>query len=219
MTIAETISAEEARCFYDRLGPAYDLGEWFEQKAKSRGLALLDLAPGLCLLNVGVGTGREQARIQEAVLPGGLAVGIDISTVMLQLSQEQVPAPGNTALCLADGQNLPFPAASFDRLFSSYVLDLIPAAAVPVLLREMLRVLRPGGRVVLVGLTEGVTLASRALMAGWKAFYRLSPASLGGCRPLRLTYSLLKAGFINVRRDVVIQGGMPSEILVSMRPG
>lgn len=218
MTIAETISAEDARCFYDGLGPLYDLGERFEQKAKARGLALLDLAPGLRLLNVGVGKGKEQAQIQEAVLPGGLAVGIDLSPVMLQLSQEQVPVPGKRALCLADGRSLPFATASFDRLFSSYVLDLIPSAAIPAFLREMLRVVRPGGRVVLIGLTEGVTLASRAVMAAWKAFYRLSPASLGGCRPLRLTYTLLQAGFADVKREIVVQGGMPSEIL-SARAG
>ncbi|MDT8307401.1 MAG: hypothetical protein RRC07_15830, partial [Anaerolineae bacterium] len=79
-------------------------------------------------------------------------------------------------------------------------------------------VLRPGGMVVLVGLTEGVTLASRALMAGWKAFYRLSPRSLGGCRPLRLSHPLLRAGFTEVEREVVVQGGMPSEIVVGTRP-
>jgi ubiquinone/menaquinone biosynthesis C-methylase UbiE len=217
VTISETISAEDARCFYDRLGPLYDLGERFEQKAKTRGMALLNLSPGLQLLNVGVGTGELQAKIQEAVLPGGLAAAVDVSAVMLRLSQERVPAPGNGALCLADGRNLPFATASFDRLFSSYVLDLTPVTVIPVFLREMLRVLRPGGTAVLVGLTEGVTLASRVMMAGWKAFYRLSPTSLGGCRPLRLTYSLLQAGFVDVRREVVVQSGMPSEILVSRR--
>jgi ubiquinone/menaquinone biosynthesis C-methylase UbiE len=216
--IPETITPEEARCFYDSLGPRYDIGERFERRAKARGLLLLQLAPGQRLLNVGVGTGKEQAQIQDALLPGGLAAGVDLAPVMLQLARAIVPPPGNEALCVADGGALPFPDASFDRLMSSYVLDLIPGRAIPLVTGEMKRVLRPGGRLVLVGLTEGTTLISRAVMAAWKAVYRLSPVSLGGCRPLRMTYPLLRAGFVDVRREVIVQGGMPSEVLSALRP-
>jgi hypothetical protein len=95
------------------------------------------------------------------------------------------------------------------------VLDLIPAAGILPILREMRRTIRGDGMVVLVGLTEGTTLASRALMAAWKTFYQVSPYSMGGCRPLRLTYALFKAGFADVQRDVVVQLGMPSELLVA----
>lgn len=216
-TIEETISAEDARCFYDWLGAGHDLGEQFERAAKERGLERLALRPGLRVLNVGVGTGKEQVKIQEAVAPGGVAYGVDLSRTMLRLSQERVPPPGNKSLCEADGRRLPFPAGAFDRVFSSYVLDLIPGGDMAPMLKEMRRVLRPGGRLVLVSLTEGVTLASRALVAAWKGFYRLSPYALGGCRPVRLTYPLLRAGFSHVNRQVVTQWGMPSEVLVARR--
>ena len=214
-TIEETISTEDARCFYDWLGAGHDLGEQFERAAKERGLERLALRPGLRVLNVGVGTGKEQARIQTAVAPAGVAYGVDLSRTMLRLSQERVPPPGNNSLCEANGRRLPFPAAAFDRAFSSYVLDLIPAASIPRMLGEMRRVLRADGFLVLVSLTEGTSLASRALVAAWKAFYRVSPYALGGCRPVRLTYPLLRAGFTDVRREVVVQWGMPSEILVA----
>jgi ubiquinone/menaquinone biosynthesis C-methylase UbiE len=216
--IQDTITPEKARCFYDSLGSTYDIGERFERRAKARGFVLLDLAPGQRLLNVGVGTGKDQTQIQNALMPGGLAAGVDLSPVMVKLARANVPPPGNEALCVADGGGLPFPDASFDRVISSYVLDLIPARRIPLFVREMQRVLRPGGRLVLVGLTEGTTLASRAVMAAWKAIYRLSPASLGGCRPLRMTYPLLRAGFVDVRREVIVQGGMPSEVLSARRP-
>ena len=214
-TIDKTISTDDARCFYDRLGAGHDLGQRFERAAKARGLQRLALQPGLHVLNVGLGTGKEQAQIQAAVAPGGVAHGVDLSRTMLHLSRDRVAPPGNRALCEADGRRLPFPAAAFDRTFSSYVLDLIPAGDIPHMLSEMRRVLRPDGRLVLVSLTEGTTLPSRVLVAAWKGFYRLSPYALGGCWPVRLTYPLLLVGFSAVEREVVVQWGMPSEVLVA----
>lgn len=216
-TIEETISSEDARCFYERVGIAHDLGEQFERAAKARGLERLDLQPGLRVLNVAVGTGKEQRLIQQRLLPGGVAVGIDLAPTMLHLSRERVPPPGDRLLCEGDARALPFRARVFDRVFSSYMLDLIPTREIALILREIRRVLRPEGRFVGVSLTEGTTIASRALMGGWKAFYRLSPHSLGGCRPVRLTYPLLKAGFADVEREVVVQLGMPSEVVVAFR--
>jgi demethylmenaquinone methyltransferase/2-methoxy-6-polyprenyl-1,4-benzoquinol methylase len=214
--IENTISNEQARCFYDDLGALHDFGERFERRAKQRGLDALELAPGMSVLNVGVGTGKEQRVIQEQILPGGVAAGIDLSRTMLDLSRQRVPAPGARALSEADGASLPFAAQSFDRVFSSYVLDLVPAGKLNHFLSEMRRVSRPDGRVVLVGLTEGTTLFSRLVMEAWKGFYRLSPYALGGCRPLQLTHSLLLAGFEHVRREVVVQLGVPSELLIAV---
>ena len=215
MTIKETISTEDARCFYDWLGAGHDLGHRFERAAKNRGLQRLALRPGLSVLNVGVGTGKEQIKIQQAIAPGGVAYGVDLSRTMLRLSRQRVPPPGNNSLCEADGRRLPFPDAAFDRAFSSYVLDLLPAPGIHQMLTEMRRVLRPDGRLVLVSLTEGITLPSRALVAAWKTFYHVSPYALGGCRPVCLTYPLLRAGFSRVNREVVVQLGMPSETLVA----
>lgn len=215
MGIEDTISTEEARCFYDWLGAGHDLGHRFERAAKDCGLERLALHPGLHVLNVGVGTGKEQVKSQTAVAPGGVAYGVDLSRTMLHLSQERTPPPGNKSLCEADGRRLPFPAGAFDRAFSSYVLDLIPANDIPLMLSEMRRVLRDDGLLVLVSLTEGTTLPSRALIAAWKGFYRVSPYALGGCRPVRLTHPLLRAGFSHVRREVVVQLGMPSEVVVA----
>ena len=161
------------------------------------------------------GAGREQAAIQKKILPGGVAYGLDLSRTMLQLSQKAVPPPGGRLLCEADARNLPFPAASFDRLFSSYMLDLIPTDDIISVLREMHRVLAAEGHLVLVSLTSGITLSSRMLMTAWTAVYRLNPSRLGGCRPVQLAHPLLQAGFSHVERQIIIQWGMPSELLVA----
>jgi SAM-dependent methyltransferase len=163
-------------------------------------------------LNAGVGTGLDQARLQKVVAPG-FAFGVDLAPAMLELAWARAGSP----LCRADARRLPFADASFDRLFSSYLLDLIPAVELPRMLAEFRRVLRPGGRLALVGLTEGADPLSRAVIAAWKLAYRVSPLLCGGCRPLRLAELTRGAGFTIVAREVVVQLGVPSEVLVAMR--
>jgi demethylmenaquinone methyltransferase/2-methoxy-6-polyprenyl-1,4-benzoquinol methylase len=158
---------------------------------------------------VGVGAGVEQAALREAVGPAGLVVGCDLSRGMLELTRRRAETP----LCEGDAARLPLRAASFDRLFSAYLLDLIPLSELPQVLAEFRRVLRPGGRLALVSLTEGVDPRSRLFVAGWKLLFRLDPQRLGGCRPLQLAELLGRAGF-TVERHVVVQRGFPSEVLV-----
>ena len=87
--IEETISRQQAQKFYDRIGHRYDWFEMYEGKAKACGLESLQLEPGLRILNVGVGTGKEQEQIEKNIQPGGITFGLDISPVMLRLTQER----------------------------------------------------------------------------------------------------------------------------------
>jgi Methyltransferase domain len=105
-------------------------------------------------------------------------------------------------------------AGSFDRLFSAYLLDLLPSNDLAAQLAEFYRVLRPGGRLALVSLTESISLPSRLVIGAWKAAYRASPVLCGGCRPLRLAALAQAAGFHVIACEVVVQLGVPSEVLV-----
>jgi ubiquinone/menaquinone biosynthesis C-methylase UbiE len=122
------------------------------------------------------------------------------------------------ALCGGDARQLPFADGCFDRLFSAYTLDLILYRDLPSLLAGFHRALRPGGRMALVSLTEGIDRPSRVLVALWKLVYRVSPIICGGCRPLQLSGLVQQAGFHQLRREVVVQGGVPSEVLSAVRP-
>lgn len=208
------LSAQTARRVYDRLGRRHDWGERYEGRAKARALQLLDAHPGQWALNVGVGSGLDHRRLQAAVLPGGVAVGLDLSAVMAALTRARTGAP----VCLADARRLPVRAGSVERLLCTYVLDLLPAGDLPVVLGEFWRVLVPGGRVALVTLTEGVSVASRAVMAGWKALYAVSPIATFGCRPLQVAGLVAAAGFVGHRGEVVVQLGVPSQVIVAVRP-
>jgi ubiquinone/menaquinone biosynthesis C-methylase UbiE len=209
--IEDTISTAEVRRYYDRLGARLGWAELFEARAKRGSLDLLDVSPGQTVLNVGVGIGQEQARLRAAVSPGGLAVGVDISSVMLDLTRLRTDAP----TCQADARHLPFRTASFDRLLAAYFFDLIPVSEFRPLLVEFRRVLKPGCPLVLVSLTEGVNRSSRLVVALWKMIYRISPVWCGGCRPVELARLLYNVGFNRVERAVVVQWGVPSEVIVA----
>ncbi|MCB9101187.1 MAG: methyltransferase domain-containing protein [Anaerolineales bacterium] len=208
-----TISTAAAEQFYNRLGIGHDRAEVYEGLAKQQGLAALDLRPGQRVLNVGVGTGKEHLQLQAAVSSAGAAFGLDRSPVMLKLAYSRTGAP----LCQADARRLPYASASVDRLFSSYMLDLLAAPDLPGLLAEFRRVLKPGGRMALVSLTEGVDWPSRILVGAWKTAFRLNPLWCGGCRPVQLAALVERASFAPVQREVVTQLGFPSEIIVAER--
>lgn len=206
-----TISRAEARQVYNALGAGLDRTARYEARARSAALSALALAPGQRVLQVGVGTGGEHQALDRAVAPGGRAIGLDLSRAMLALTRRRSDAP----LCEGDVIALPFAARCFDRLFSAYLLDLLPAADLPRALAEFARVLRPGGRLALVSLTEGIDPASRLFVAAWKLRFRLNPRALGGCRPLRLVSLVARAGFVVERREVIVQRAFPSEMVVA----
>jgi ubiquinone/menaquinone biosynthesis C-methylase UbiE len=205
------ITTAEAQRYYDRLGRVVGWGDLWEGRAKARALELLQLAPGLRVLNVGVGSGEDHQRLQRGVAPGGLVFGADISPVMLRLTRARTHAP----LVRADCRLLPFAPASFDRIYCTYVLDLMPDADLPAVLAEFRRVLKPQGRMALVSLTAGATLPSRLFIATWNAIYSLAPSITGGCRPLPLATVVASAGLQVITREVLVQCAFPSEIVLA----
>lgn len=203
------LSTPAAQRFYDRIGPHYDWFEIYEAKAKARAHQALDLSPGQKVLSVGVGTGKGLDRVIQDISPHGIGFGIDISPVMVGLTKDRTAAP----ICQADARQLPYRSSSFDRVFAAYVLDLLPQSDLEHLLVGFHRVLKSSGIMVIIALTEGVDRLSKTLVATWKAVFDLSPSLCGGCRPLQLFELVRTAGFINVEREVIVQMGVPSEII------
>jgi len=200
--------------FYDRLGRRYDWFSFYEGRAKELARTWLTLRPGLRLLNVGVGTGKEHAQLQEALAPIGFIMGVDLSSVMVSLAKERSQGPH----LQADARALPIAAECFDRIYCAYVLDLLPTASLLNVLAGFRRVLKRGGQAVILSLTEGIDLPSRTLVAAWKKIYALNPLACGGCRPLQLVELAEAAGFTILKRQVVVQLAVPSELILAFRP-
>ena len=211
--LEKAIPASTAQQIYDFIGKSYDLFSSFDARAKVRALELLNAKAGDYVLEVGVGTGKLHAEIASAVQPGGVTFGIDISPVMAIISRQRNQSP----MCLADARNTPFISDYFDHIYMSYVLDLLPVMEIPVVLASLLRILKPEGSLVIVALTEGINLPSRALVAAWKASYAVSPILCAGCRPLQLIHMVENAGFSEVQREVIVQLAVPSEIVVAKK--
>lgn len=211
--IGRTVSAATARRFYDWIGARYDLVALYEGVAVQQALAQLDVCPGNTTVDVGTGTGRHLKVLRQAVGPAGVAVGVDISRVMLQIASKR----SGGAVCQADARALPILDNTVDRLLASYLLDLIPLDDLARALAEFRRVLKPGGRVALVSLTEGTDPMSHFLIALWKAVYRISPVACGGCRPVQLADLVATIGYRDVTREVVLQAGIPSELVLATK--
>jgi len=121
------------------------------QKARSLKLwtfSLLDPAPGRRLLDVGCGPGDDARTLAGMVGPEGLVVGIDSSEGMIAEARKRTADDLPLELRVGDAQALDFGDDSFDGCRADRVLQHLadPGAA----LREMARVTRPGGRVVVV---------------------------------------------------------------------
>jgi ubiquinone/menaquinone biosynthesis C-methylase UbiE len=194
---------------YDRLGEKYDWFSTYEAHAKKRALELLGLASGKKVLNVGLGTGKEQQIIQETVKPGGIAMGIDLSLIMLKAAKKR----GLNGLCQANVLALPFLPGTFDLLYCAYVFDLLPVNTLPGLMRIFFDILRPGGKMVILSLTEGINPVSKTIVGGWKLAYRISPWACGGCYPLNLAEIASQANLELAVDERITQLGVPSEII------
>ena len=210
--ISKPLSRTSVQHFYDRAARFYDWFSAFESDAKNTAVECLDLAPGQKLLNVGSGTGREQHDFLKCLMPGGSVIGIDLSFKMLQVAT--VSSKG--FLCQGDARDLPFSAAFFDRIYCAYVLDLVLDEDIPAWLAGFRRVLKPGGKMVMLSLVEGVDRPSKMLVSAWKKLYTIDPRICGGCRPLELSRWTAEAGFKCIERRVIIQLGLPSEVVVAI---
>ena len=112
----------------------------------------LNIPAGGVALDVGSGPGNVTASLARAGEPDGVALGVDISEAMLERAVRNEAGP-QVGFLRADAQRLPLRDNTIDAVNSMAVFQLIPDPAAA--LGEIARVLRPGGRLVIMVPTAG----------------------------------------------------------------
>jgi phosphatidylethanolamine/phosphatidyl-N-methylethanolamine N-methyltransferase len=175
---------------YRRWAPIYDytFGR-IAREGRRHAVELINEGDGR-VLEVGVGTGLSLPDYDRRLE----IVGIDLSPDMLEKARERVAteALGNvTGLHEMDAADLKFPDAAFDTVVAMYVMTVVPEPEV--VMRELARVTKPGGQVLLVNhfsQREGVRgwverrMAPFADKIGWRSVFDVSRVTV--CDDLEL---------------------------------
>ena len=133
---------------YDRWAGVYD---WLWRGYTRRTLPLLldaaRIAPGERVLDIGSGTGAFEERLAETV-PSAEVVGVDMAPAMVDRARRKLRGTPSVSFRRADAHALPFGNERFDVVVSASTFHYLGRPAVA--LAEATRVLRPGGRLVIL---------------------------------------------------------------------
>jgi ubiquinone/menaquinone biosynthesis C-methylase UbiE len=169
------VSRGAAEVYDERFLPAI-FNEWPPRVAE-----LAELEPGMRVLDVACGTGVLSLVVAEVVMPDGAVVGLDLNPGMLDVARRKAPRIDWRE---ASAEAIPFEDATFDAVVSQFGLMFFEDKARAI--REMVRVLRPAGRLAVAvwDSLENVT--------GYGAFTALLSRLFGDsvAESLRAPYSL-----------------------------
>ena len=212
---------EKVRQMFDDIAPTYDrLNHLMSLNVDKlwRKYALREIVDGSVqqILDVACGTGDSTISIAKAGNPGSRVTGVDISEGMMALVMQKAAREGvhdRIRLKVADGEDLPFGEGSFHRVTCAFGIRNFEHKEQG--LREFYRVLKPGGKAVILELSDPTGRTARrlydvyfmhvlpwvgGLISGDKAAYRYLPASVHAFPSPEVFMEMLRdAGFTQVR--------------------
>ncbi len=190
-------TAEKIQRYYSWRASNYDAGAGFEVEHHAEALQLANVREGQHVLDVACGTGRGTVGLVQAVGETGNVDALDLSEAMLDQARAKIEKLGLSARVhfkQGNARELPYPANTFDLVYNGYMFDLIPLDGFMSILKEMARVLKPGGKLVLVNMSkpdERKTFFEKIYEKGWAVM---------PCRPVLMSGYLEPAGFTEVQR-------------------
>jgi demethylmenaquinone methyltransferase/2-methoxy-6-polyprenyl-1,4-benzoquinol methylase len=183
-----TLEAAQVRAMFDRIAGLYDamntvMTAGLHHRWRARAVELAAVGPGSRVIDVATGTGDLAVALARAVAPDGEVVACDFSEKMLARARAKAPA---LRFEWADALALPYAGDSFDAATVGFGVrnfsDLRRG------IEEMVRVVRPGGRVVILEITRPTREPLASFYRAW--FDRIVP-SLGNLAGDAAAYSYL----------------------------
>lgn len=205
---------------FDRISPRYDLlnrvlSFGTDLAWRRRAVAAARLGPGERALDVGAGTGDLSSGLLAASDPTASVMGVDLAPRMLAIAARRLAHHGGRyQAVVGSATSLPFPDECCERIVTGFTVRNVsdPARA----FAEFRRVLRPGGRAVILELSHPVRAVApfywwyfervaplvAVALGGDREAYRYLPRSLRAFPPADRIAALLKgAGFARVRAE------------------
>jgi demethylmenaquinone methyltransferase / 2-methoxy-6-polyprenyl-1,4-benzoquinol methylase len=187
--------------YYDRISGVLSFGSC--KAYRKMALRRAGLVPGMRLLDVATGTGLAAGAALSLGLPPSDIVGLDPSIGMLRENQKLRPVN----LVQARGENLPFADNSFDFISMGYALRHVEDLGV--LFREFRRVLKPGGRILIMEISRPQSRLGFALARFY--IYRVLPLATNFLTGNKETGQLMKFYWTTIAECVppdVIEGAL-----------
>jgi demethylmenaquinone methyltransferase / 2-methoxy-6-polyprenyl-1,4-benzoquinol methylase len=153
-TVDESVKSSRVRGVFDSVASRYDvmndlMSLGLHRVWKAYTIAAAGLRPGDQVLDVASGTGDLAQAMAREVGPSGLVVQTDINEAMLQRGRDRLLDAGQVLpAVLCDGEALPFASGRFDRVTVAFGLRNMTRKDRA--LAEMQRVLKPGGRLLVL---------------------------------------------------------------------
>jgi demethylmenaquinone methyltransferase / 2-methoxy-6-polyprenyl-1,4-benzoquinol methylase len=171
-TVDEKQKAGHVRGVFDSVASKYDLmndlmSMGLHRAWKAYTVTVANLLPGQCVLDIAAGTGDLARAFAKRVGPSGTVVHSDINEAMLRQGRDRLLNAGcvlPTLIC--DGEHLPFPSGGFDVV--SVAFGLRNMTHKDQALAEMCRVLKPGGRLLVLEFSKVAQPLSKAY--DWYSF-------------------------------------------------
>jgi demethylmenaquinone methyltransferase / 2-methoxy-6-polyprenyl-1,4-benzoquinol methylase len=225
-TAARVTHERQVRSMFDRIAGRYDamnsvMSAGLHHRWRARTADVTGLGPGGDALDVCCGTGDLALELRRRVGPAGRVAGLDFSAPMLALAERKAAA-ADAAVEWVEGNalELPFGDASFDAATVGFGVRNV--ADVPRAIREMARVVRPGGRIAILEITTPQRPPLKwfysvwfdrivpllGAVAGDREAYTYLPSSVRRFPPARELAALMHEAGLREVRYVILAGGI-----------
>jgi len=156
---------EKARNNYNRLAGCYDCWASWEKPYLNHALHLFDMnSTNQRVLEIGCGTGWI---CEQICLAGNEVTGLDISEEMCKVATKRLEKSCKSeafTILKGSAKKLPLQDCEFDSVLVCFTLELMPIPDIKIVLGEIQRVLRPGGRLIAVSMSNDQNVAKSCPM-------------------------------------------------------